>query len=184
MFETVQRLLDRLLGRDGMPAPDREGPVTEPAPTIPPTPPIQPPEVLPDKPAQPVPPANPAGPPPEKTPEPEERDPLRDQILPKVAELLTDWLREDMAQGKRRSRSVTFPAPGKENTGRLSLENNQDKRYLRLGVFRKGTDRLIEHFISTGSNEETLDYIADPGRFSDWAAQLEELARKSDRYWE
>lgn len=132
-------------------------------------------------------PVNPAGPPPDKTPVPgaPKREKLVGFILPKVAEVLTDWIREDQKLGKARSCSVDFSVYREVNRGRFLLAPSSARpgeRLLRVGVFRKGSDRVVEHFISTGSDEETLAYLNDPDNLPEWAEELADLERSVDEY--
>lgn len=70
------------------------------------------------------------------------------------------------------------------NHGLMRIENrNGNARMLRLGVHRKGSDRLYSNYLKTGTNEELIAYLRDPANIPQWLETVAHLSDKVDSFF-
>ena len=80
---------------------------------------------------------------------------------------------------------VQFPVINTQNEGRLQLTyQGPGLVRLQLGVYRKGTNRLYSHFMSSSTTEEMIRYLRNPASHEAWLDQIGHLSDSVDDYWD
>lgn len=95
-----------------------------------------------------------------------------DELLKKVAEVLTDLLRAD----KPLPLTVTAPAPRAEQRSRFIVRGDGSDIRLIVGVHERDSDMLIQHYLFKGTRDELFAYLASDETQQAWAASLAELS--------
>ena len=107
--------------------------------------------------------------------------------------LIFNRLAEELIKGLQTKipKSSAFPPFGfgfdiidSSNHGLMRIEYyREDQRMLRLGVYRKGTDRLYSNYLKTGTNEALITYLQDSCRIPEWLEAMNHLSAKVDDYF-
>ena len=107
-------------------------------------------------------------------------------VMKRVAEELVKGLRTQVPEkGIFQPYGFHFDIFGTKNQGMMQVEYKSGAdRMLKLGVFRKGTDRLYSHFLPRGTNQELIAYLEDPNSLTDWLDSIKHLSDTVDDNWD
>lgn len=106
-------------------------------------------------------------------------------VIKRVAEELVKGLRTQVPEkGIFKPYGFTFDVFGTENKGMMQVEYKSGAdRMLKLGVLRKGTDRLYSHFLPRGTNQALIAYLEDPDNLPEWLTSIQHLSDSVDAYY-
>ncbi len=83
--------------------------------------------------------------------------------------------------------AATFPIPGTRNIARLyfgPVDKRKDARWhYTVGVYKKGTNMLVSHYLKSGTKEEVYEYIKTEENKNQTITSVKELSEDVDERW-
>ena len=102
-------------------------------------------------------------------------------LISKCMEHLSEQLKDSIPEnGSFQRHCIFFTYPGTTHDALLWIENAAGSRYFCVGVKKKNDDRLVQHYMKRGTNDELAKYLQSDIAAEEISTSLEQLSERVD----